>query len=86
MLLGLGSGGLKLWEMFFRPAADRLERFDQTTSKRSEGIFNPGRNDRIDFPANDPVVFETAQRLGEHLLRNPGNLSPQFVVAFCAAR
>ena len=80
------AGGLEFREMLFSPPADRLEGFDQTSPERGEGILNHGRNHRINLPVDEAVILETAQRLGEHLLGDPGNPSPQFPVALGAAR
>ena len=79
-------GGLKLGQMLFSPPADRLEGLDQTSPERSEGILNHRRNYRINLPVYDAVIFETAQRLGKHLLGDSGNLSLQLAVALRAAR
>lgn len=48
-----------------------------------QGIFHPGRNDRIDLPAEQSVRFQLPQLLGEHLGGGAGNLQAQLGKAEC---
>ena len=79
------TGRLKLRQMLFSPPADRLEGLDETSSERREGILDHWWDYPINLAHYDSIVFETAQSLGQHLLGDPGNLAPQFVVALRAA-
>src|SRR5437879_5137264 len=66
--------------MFFRPAAESAQWFDQSSSESREGIFNPRRNDRINLAIHQAIPFEAAESLGEHLLRNAANLAMNLCV------
>jgi hypothetical protein len=72
--------------MFFRPAANRPQRFDQGAPEWRERVLDLGWNDRVDFSINQPVPFQAAQGLREHLLRNPADFALQFGVAPRPAR
>ena len=70
--------------MFFRPAAEALQRFDEGAAQFREGVFHLGRDDRVNGPSHQAVAFQAAQSLGEHFLRDTANLALQFGVAFGA--
>src|SRR5882724_4342118 len=72
---GARAIGLELCQMFLRPAAECTKRVDQGAAEARERIFNPRRHDRINFALNETVPFQTAQRLGQHLLRNAADLA-----------
>ena len=72
-----GTVGFQLRQMFFRPMADGVQGLDQGPAERGESVFHFRRDDRMHFARDEAVAFETAQCLGQHLLRNPADLALQ---------
>src|ERR1043166_1593627 len=66
---------LQLGQMFFRPAAERVQRLDQGPSESGERVFDFWRNDRMNCPLDEAVTLKAAQRLGQHFLRDPADLA-----------
>ena len=50
-----------------------MQRIDQRASKASERVFDFGRDDRMNFAQDEAVSLQAAERLREHLLRNPAD-------------
>ena len=67
--------------MLLRPAAERVQRLDQSTPERGQGIFNFRRHNRMNLALHKPVAFQAAQGLRQHLLLNAANLALQRCVA-----
>ena len=73
-------------EMPLRPSAKRMQGIDQRSAEAGERIFHFRRDDRVDFADDQPIAFQTAERLGEHLLRDAADGSAQFSVALRSVR
>lgn len=58
-----------------------MQRIDQRASKAGERVLNFRRNDRMNFPEDQSISLQTAERLREHLLRDPADLPEQRTVA-----
>lgn len=85
MRIGPGAIGFQFRQMFLRPFADGLKRFDQRPPKRCERIFHAWRNDRIDRAPNESIALQAAQCLRQHFLRNAIDTALQFGISMNAA-
>lgn len=72
--------------MFPHPAFEPVQRFDQRPSQRGELIIHPGRHRGVSGAGDEGGALQTAQRLREHLLRNPAESSHQFGRASAAGQ
>jgi len=61
---------LKLSEVFFRPATKPMQRFNQRSAQSRERVLHFRRHNRMNRALHQAVALETAQRLGQHFLRN----------------
>ncbi len=71
--------------MFFRPSAERVQRFNQGPPESRERVFDFWRNDWMNSALHEAVAFETAQGLRQHFLRNPADLALERGVTHRAA-
>ena len=62
---------LQFRQMSLRPSAKRVQWIDQRASEASERVFDFRRDDRMNLAQDQAVAFQAAERLREHLLRNP---------------
>ena len=70
-----GAVGLEFGEMFFRPAAEAVQGFDESAAETGEGVFDLGRHDGVDGAPHEAVALEAAQGLGEHFLGDAADLA-----------
>lgn len=61
--------------MFFGPAAEAVQRFDESAAEPGEGVFDFRWHNRMDGAPNEAVALEAAQGLGEHFLRDAADLA-----------
>src|SRR5439155_2225361 len=59
---------IKFIQVFFRPAAKRMQRLNQRSTQSRERVFYFRRNDWMNSALHQAVAFEAAQRLGRHFL------------------
>jgi hypothetical protein len=78
--------GLKFSEVFFRPAAKRVQWFNQGSAQPREGVLYFRRHNRMDDALYQTVALETAQRLCQHFLRNTSDLALQGGITHRSAR
>jgi len=67
--------GLKLGEMLFRPATQRMQRFDQGSAQSRERIFHFRRHNGVNGTLHQAVALKGAQCLRQHFLRNAPDLA-----------
>ena len=60
---------------------DGIQRLDQGPAQWSKRILHFRRDDRMNFARDQPVSFQAAQSLGEHLLRYSSDLSLEHGIA-----
>ena len=77
---------LKFSQVFFRPAAKRVQRLNQGPAQSREGVFHFRRHDWMHFALHEAIALEAAQSLGEHLLRNPADRALEFGITHRSAR
>jgi hypothetical protein len=61
--------------MLFRPATKPLQRLNQGATQGCQPVFDFWRHDGMHRSLHQPVAFEGAQGLSEHLLRNTADLA-----------
>src|SRR5256885_8038199 len=61
--------------MLFRPPAKPLQWLNQCASQLGERIFHFWRDNRMNSALHKAVALQAAERLGEHFLRNPSDLT-----------
>ncbi len=80
-VLGVGvvlfAGGEDIRDVVDRPVCERPQRVPDCLAKRGQVVFHAHWHFRVDRSPDQAIAFESAQRLGEHLLAHPGQLLPQ---------
>jgi hypothetical protein len=67
-------------QMILRPRVEGAQRSRNRLTERGQRIFDAWGDHRIDGPAHQPITRKLAQRLREHLVRDPRNRPPQLPV------
>ena len=67
-----GPAGEDVGHVLGRPLLERRQHGAQGLAERGEPVFDPGRHRGEHGAMDQPVTFEAAQRLREHLLADPG--------------
>src|SRR5438132_11259105 len=61
--------------MFFRPAAKRMQRFNQGSTQSRERVLHLRRHNGMNSALHHAVALEASQCLGQHFLRNAADLA-----------
>jgi hypothetical protein len=64
--------------VFFAPRGHEAKNGSKGLAMPSQGVFDAGRNLRVDLSNDDVIAFEFAELLSEHFLGGSGEQSLQF--------
>ena len=78
--------GLELSEVFFRPAAECVQWFNQGSSQPRERVLYFRGHDGVNSPLHEAVALESAQCLRQHFLGNTSDFALQRGITHRSAR
>jgi hypothetical protein len=78
------SCALHVTAVALRPLSERGHGLEQRAAQRREDVLHSWRDGGVDRSPNEAVAFESAQREGQHPLRDAFNHSLEFIEALRA--